>query len=762
MKLNTKLSMSLLMIGVASCCVADQLSDRLIGWWRIDDATNATVLVDSSGNGRNATFGSGMTIVENGRFGRAAHFNGTGDAWARFANPQLTDMTIAAWVFMQDYNNILPRIMQIGGNTYCHMPQGSPGQLTLGVQGNDWTSTASPPFKFETNRWFHAAVVYHQRYTSATDRVVWPVFYVNGVRSGFPISEKAFISAIPAGNAHFGNNNSNGVRPLEGFMDDVRLYSAALSDRDILAIYQNSPLQIDAGTDQTTTRDSTALQGRLISTNSFMNTLEAELTWSIVAAPPGGAPAFETPWLPRTQVTLPETGSYTFRLTAVTHLGTVTDEVTVTRDTAAPGGNSAPVITPAFTSAAAVLGTELALETTVSDDAIPGTVRLFWSKRSGPGAVFFANPFAEDTLAAFSTSGVYTVRLEADDGYAQSAQDITVTVSLPAGDLSEGLEHWWRMDDDPALYAASDSAASNDLTLRYQAFLQPGRSGHALRPPRIDAAALADHPPTNAPAMTFCAWIHYDGAYVDLSTGNRYQRIFHCGGPNFYILYDPTIKKLTLSTKGVGTGSTQHTWTWNALFEPRQWYHIAILFNREPAASGSRQTLYVNGEKVLSNPYNTAFPGASVWSGDFIVGNLNAYGSGTRNFDGVIDEARIYSRFITDEEALLLAVDPGINYAPVIEVTESRSVKTGESVALAGTVTDDGRPDFGALSTAWSVIAGDPDAVLFADATDPASTAVFTRSGAYTLLLSATDGELQSATVVTVTATPAGTLILVY
>jgi len=742
-----------------------QASDRLIGWWRIEDATNATVLADSSGHGRNATIGTGVEIVEDGRFGRAVRFDGTGDAWARFSNPTLTNLTIAAWVYVDGTpNNTLPRIMQLGANTYFHMPTNTLGQFTLGVENNDWSTNVQDPFKFKTNTWFHAAVVHRLEYTNATAAVVWPTFYINGVRSGDPLAQKAFLAAVPAGgSAFFGNNNagSGGIRPLKGLMDDVRLYDAALSDKDILEVYQNSPLSVDAGEDQNLYRDTTALQGRLISTNPFMRNLSSQTSWSTVSAPAGDAPVIRTPWLPVTTVALPAAGAYTFRLTAVTELGTVSNDVTITRNISAPpAGNAAPVVTPLATSINSVLGSGAILAATVADDEIPGATRLCWSKVSGPGAVFFDNAFTSNTAAFFSTNGTYILRLAADDGALQGNADITVTVALPSGDISQGLEHWWQMNDDPVLKKAFDSASGNTLSLNNLGFLQPGKTGSGYRGPKLDAVGVAASLPTNAATMTFTAWLYYDGAYIPPVAGNRYQRLYNCG-PNFYILYDPISKQLSLSTRSGSTGDTQYTWAWSTSLKAHQWFHISVLFDRRAAASGSRQIMYINGEKFLSGTLNTAFPGAAAFTSPFIVGNTAAT-NGTRNFDGVLDEMRLYSRFITDEEALLLAVDPDNNHAPVIEVPAVRRVKVGQPTTLQGVVTDDGQPFGSTLINRWSVISGDPDHVIFADASDPATDATFTRTGEYEIMLSATDGEQQAATIVKIDAVASGTVILVH
>ncbi len=519
------------------------------------------------------------------------------------------------------------------------------------------------------------------------------------------------------------------------------------------------PLQVDAGTDQSVARDQTTLQGTLTSNDSFMHYLHAKLEWSVASAPEGESPIFTTPGVAVTEVTLPETGIYTFKLTAETELGTITDQVQVTRSAAAPEENSAPVITPDFTSATLVLGDQLTLTAQINDDSIPGTVRLNWSQLSGPGTVFFANPFSAATTAEFTEEGTYTIRIAADDGFAQSNSDITVTVNLPSGDINSGLEHSWNMDDDPALGTADDSSGTNTLSLRFQAILQPGKTGNGLRTPRTDSVAVAAHLPTNATTMTFCAWIYYDDAYSSLATGNKYQRIFKCGS-NFYIIYDTDSKNITLATRGIGTGNTDHYWKWDG-FEKDQWYHIAVLFDRRAMAEGSRQTMYVNGQKLLSNIYNPEFPGAVEWSDAFMLGNLNAYGDGIRNFDGVIDDARVYSRFITDEEARLLAVDHAVNHPPVIDTDSQLKASTCKLLTLNSEVYDDARPDFGALTTQWSVISENASAVSFTDAGSPTTDVVFSESGVYSLLFIASDGELSSASRVQVTVTDPGTILFV-
>ncbi len=746
---------------------------RLIGWWPMDEAPGATTLSDASGSGRHCTLGSGVTMVD-GRFGKAAYFDGTTNAWARFnASTHLTNFTLSVWFNVPDSytNNLYPKIVQFN-TLYYQFAFNTPGRFGIGLgitpTRAEWNTPDQIPFKFETNRWQHASLVVRRTYTNATDWVAQPVFYLNGIRCGVDVQTPKSYSPdnIGASFGFLGNTANGGTRAMNGALDEVRIYNDALTDHEVFALYQNMPLAVDAGGAQSVYRDTTRLQGRLAPTNLFTRAFSATSLWSVVSAPDGAAPVIEFPDVPETAVTLPEPGSYIFRLTAFSELGAVADEVSVERLASAPAGNAAPNVTASWAATGTVLGASAPLAATVTDDGNPGPARLRWSKVSGPGAVFFDNPFTNATAASFSASGTYVVRLTADDGAASDSDEITVAVTAPASDLADGLIHWWKMDDEPTDKKATDSAGAITLSLNLAALLQPGKLGLAFRAPRIDAVGVGSSFPTYSTNMTFSFWFYHDEAYTKRASGNVIQRVYNIG-PNFYILYNPSTRKFDLSSRATGMGSTQYTWTWpDAGITSNRWFHAAVLFDGSPAASGSRQVMYLDGAKVISNPYTTQpttttpFPGAVDFTTPFVVANNGPTG-GIRNFDGVLDELRIYSRFLNEEEIRRLAADPDNNHAPVIEAQTAMTVKTGQPVSALATAADDGQPAGGALVTGWSVVAGDPAHVDFADPSDPATSVTFTRSGVYTLRLDASDGERRSAASLTVTATPTGTLMLV-
>ena len=743
-------------------------SSRLVGWWKMDEPSGATTLADSSGYGRHAAAGEGVSIVD-GRFGKAARFNGTTNAWARFtANTALSNFTFSVWfnVPASYTNNQLPKLIQFNA-LYYQLTFSAPGQFNLGIgtvpNRAEWTSLNAEPFKFTTNRWFHGALVVRRVYTNATDWVAQPAFYLNGVRYGGDVqTAKTYAPGVfDAGYVCMGNTSPGGPRALDGALDDVRIFNEALTDHEIFALYQNCPCMVDAGAGQTVHRESARLQGRLASTNAFSRAIAATSLWSVVSAPEGAAPVIAFPDLPETAVTLPQAGTYVFRLTAFSELGNGSSEVTFNRAAGEAQGNAAPTVTPLWAATNVVLGTAAPLAAAVADDGAPGATRVRWSKLSGPGGVFFDNAFTNATAATFATNGVYTLQLEADDGAATGAAVITVTVSLPAGDLASGLAHWWRMDDDPALNRAADGAGTNTLSFGRYAFLQPGKTGYGFRAPLTNAYAQGAHALTNAETLTFTAWLYHDEAYVKRAANNLFQRVYNCG-PNFWLLYDLQSKIFSLSTTGIGTSSTNHLWTWNAPLASNQWNHITVLFDRRPAASGSRQVMYLNGVKLLSGPYNTAFPGAVDFAAPFLVGNNTAVVSGSRNFDGVLDEMRVYSRFVTDEESRLLAADPDNNHAPVIEAPATALAKVAQPAAALAAVYDDAQPQGKSLATRWSVVSGDPSKVQFENAGEPGAAVTFTKAGEYVLRLDASDGELRSAASIRVSVKPTGSMMSVH
>src|SRR5207249_4340122 len=75
------------------------------------------------------------------------------------------------------------------------------------------------------------------------------------------------------------------------------------------------------------------------------------------------------------------------------------------------------------------------LNGTASDDGLPqgSTLKVSWSKVSGPGTVTFSNASALATTASFSAAGSYVLKLTASDSQLSNSDDVTITVNTSPG-----------------------------------------------------------------------------------------------------------------------------------------------------------------------------------------------------------------------------------------------------------------------------------------------------------------------------------------
>ncbi len=90
------------------------------------------------------------------------------------------------------------------------------------------------------------------------------------------------------------------------------------------------------------------------------------------------------------------------------------------------------------------------LNGTVTDDSFPAPPSLLsqWSKRSGPGAVVFGNAALVDTTATVSSGGAYTLRLQVDDGSAETFDEVSFTGATTPFEVWQA-QHWAAGASDP-------------------------------------------------------------------------------------------------------------------------------------------------------------------------------------------------------------------------------------------------------------------------------------------------------------------------
>ena len=174
------------------------------------------------------------------------------------------------------------------------------------------------------------------------------------------------------------------------------------------------------------------------------------------------------------------------------------------------------------------------------------------------------------------------------------------------------------------------------------------------------------------------------------------------------------------------------------------WTHIIVVY--DGYSSNNDPVIYINGTKMRM--VELAAPGGA-WAGDndrLVIGNRDDAADSDRQFDGLLDEVRMYNKSLSDAEADAIfhgreiSQEP-VNKAPAVNAGVDQIVSFPAAANLEGTVADDGLPLNGSLRIRWSKVSG-PGTVAFQDETAVDTMANFSVNGTYVLRLNANDSEL--------------------
>jgi hypothetical protein len=184
------------------------------------------------------------------------------------------------------------------------------------------------------------------------------------------------------------------------------------------------------------------------------------------------------------------------------------------------------------------------------------------------------------------------------------------------------------------------------------------------------------------------------------------------------------------------------------------WHHYCLVASGAAAAGINKgATVYIDGVQKSADPNiggNPITPATDI----FLGGRYSL--AANRFFNGAMDEVRLYDHALAASEVADLAGVSIANAAPTANAGPNKKIMLCtapliNSVALAGTISDDGQPNPPATCTAaWSKLSGPPAAVTFANAAAASTTATFTSAGTYVLQLTASDSVLIGTSNVTV------------
>jgi hypothetical protein len=223
---------------------------NLVGYWKLDEGSGS-LTYDWSGQGNNGVLKSGATwqTTPSSLTGYKVSFNDTAagsfdgvndniEFSSTFHNP----VTFAAWIYRTgDGSTTFPRVVTVPSarlylTTVSSGSTGGVGFLQDCSSGSDgnWQANGSP---YTYNAWHHIAATYDGSSTGNT-----PAIYIDGVAVTVSVSAAASqVCLTGSGTSYIGAGVNNPPAAIanffQGYIDDVRIYDAALTAAQIKNLY---------------------------------------------------------------------------------------------------------------------------------------------------------------------------------------------------------------------------------------------------------------------------------------------------------------------------------------------------------------------------------------------------------------------------------------------------------------------------------------------------------------------------------------------
>ena len=252
-------------------------ANTLVAHYKFDNTTGNAV-ADSSGNGHNGTLAGPSSTT--GKSGQALQFDGIDD-YVDVGSFDIWEgsLTLSAWIKADDFGIHDARIISKSTGTaeqdhYWMLStiKNNGNKLRFRLKANGQTTTLIGNTNLPAGEWLHVAATYD----GANMRL-----YVNGLEDG-SVAKAGTISTDSAVGVRIGDNPASGQRNFKGTIDDMRIYSSALSVAELNALV-NGDITPDTPTPDTPIPDNpTPDNSVLIVDDGFENGIEAN--WRAVPA----------------------------------------------------------------------------------------------------------------------------------------------------------------------------------------------------------------------------------------------------------------------------------------------------------------------------------------------------------------------------------------------------------------------------------------------------------------------------------------------
>ena len=657
------------------------------------DEGGGTTAADSSGNGNSGTLQNGASWTS-GRSGGAVNLDGVDDTVFISNSAGLTSitngLTVAAWVYrpanQTGFASVLSR--EVGTGYYEHFYLGfENGKYRWFVNTSGGYSNSSLGGTAPTGQWIHMVGTYDG--TTVT-------LYVNGALQ-FSTPHSGTFGSDTTGIAIGANHNSAAHQPddpFSGKVDDVNIYSYALTAQEALQLYQSAPsssgdstaptVSMSAPANASTVSGSAVTVSATASDNVGLAGVQFKLDGANIGAEDTSAPS-SISW----NTTQVSGGSHS--LTAVardTSNNTTTSSpiaVTVSNPSAfdfslSTGGAQSVVRGSSVTNTiTATLASGTAQSVTYSVSGVPSGA----TSSVTPGS---CSPTCSATVtiqtAASTPLATSTITVTGTAGSVVRTATFGLTVTSSSSGTSGPIVKL-PLDEGTGTTANDGSGNGNNGTLQNGPTWTTGKSGGALNfDGSNDTLFIANSASLNtiSTGLTFTAWVYRNSTqsgFVSVAArevGTSYYEHFYFGFENGSYRW---FVNTTGGYSSVSMGGSSPT---------GQWVHVAGTYD------GATVRLYVNGVQQFSTPHSGTF--ATDTTGVTIGASHNDSSHAAEEaFNGKVDDVAIYSYALTAQQVQQLyqgATSSGDAAQPSVSMAAPSNGTTvsGSAVTVSATASD--------------------------------------------------------------------------
>jgi len=221
---------------------------NLIRYYKMDLATASTVK-DFSDYNTAGTLGGNTTIGNTGEVGAGAYLDGTTDYISTGSDVinESNDFSLATWFKLDTTSGThtifsnAPATVGAGGIILYVYPNADSAQSKFRLYSLNANYNTEVFYPLTSGIWYHAAVTYHK--IDGSNGVL--TLYLNGASIGSLTGASGLVGSNVY-NTFFGADPTNGANSFRGSLDEARIYSKALSQNEILDLY-NLPQNVTTG-----------------------------------------------------------------------------------------------------------------------------------------------------------------------------------------------------------------------------------------------------------------------------------------------------------------------------------------------------------------------------------------------------------------------------------------------------------------------------------------------------------------------------------